>query len=126
MSERGHVVVAEDDADCRALICAVLEQRGLSVAGAPSAAEAEDLARSLRPDLLILDLGLPDATGAETVRRFRQDDEFSNTPILLVSAEVRGPVMAEAIAAGANGYVPKPFSPTVLLEAVDELLGPRP
>jgi DNA-binding response OmpR family regulator len=121
-SKQRRIVVAEDDDDCRELIITVLESRGYAVDGAPWVSGAFDLARSLRPDLLILDLGLPDASGAEVIRRFRDEPEFAELPILLVSAEIRGPVMAEALAAGADSYVPKPFTAPALAEAVDRLL----
>jgi two-component system OmpR family response regulator len=121
-SGTAQIVVAEDDDDSRELICAVLEQRGFAVAAAPWASGAFDLAKSLKPDLLVLDLGLPDASGADTVRRFRDEEEFAEVPILLVSAETRGPALAEALAAGADSYVPKPFRPAALAEAVARLV----
>jgi DNA-binding response OmpR family regulator len=115
-------VIAEDDHDIRELMRDVLARRGIEAAGASLLSQALELARECDPELLVVDLQLPDATGAEAVGAFRADPALKGLPILIVSAEVRGPALAEAMAAGADSYLPKPFTAAGLGGAVESLL----
>jgi DNA-binding response OmpR family regulator len=124
-SANPHVVIAEDDHDIRELMCDVLARHGINATGASQLAEALKLAEERPPDVLVVDLHLPDASGAQAVAAFRAVPELDGLPILVVSAEVRGPALAEAMAAGANSYLPKPFSSDGLAEAVVSLVRER-
>ncbi len=89
---------------------------GLSVAHEGSAGVA--LARELRPDLILLDLHLPDMPGEQVLAAVRGDEELAATPVIIVSADA-SPVQAKRLlAAGANGYLTKPFDIDQLLAAV--------
>jgi DNA-binding response OmpR family regulator len=119
------VVIAEDDHDIRELMCDVLARHGIDASGASQLSEALKLAEAELPDVVVVDLHLPDASGAQAVAAFRAVPELDGLPILVVSAEVRGPALAEAMAAGANSYLPKPFSADGLAEAVVSLVRER-
>ena len=115
------ILVAEDDDDTRQLICRVLEGGGYDVTPARSGTEALSLAREVRPDALVIDLAMPGIDGLELTRAVRSEDGLESVPILLVSAEVRGREVAKVFGAGITSYVPKPFRPRGLLDALAEV-----
>jgi two-component system KDP operon response regulator KdpE len=113
MSAQGPLVLlVEDDAAMRRFLRAALTARGFRLVEAETAAAAEIAATSQPPDLVLLDLGLPDADGIDVTRRLR---EWTQVPILVLSARGREADKVEALDAGADDYVTKPFG-------VDELL----
>lgn len=116
MTEAMHrVLVVEDDAAIRQVLQALLEAEGFRYTEAATAARAEIDARSHKPDLLIVDLGLPDADGGELIRHIR---EWSPVPILVLSARGAETQKIAALDAGADDYVTKPFSPPELLARI--------
>lgn len=106
------ILVVEDDIAIRKLITTTLETHGYqyNTAGTGEASILE--ATSMQPDIIILDLGLPDMDGVDIIKKVR---EWSNTPIIVVSARSEDRDKIEALDAGADDYLTKPFS-------VDELL----
>jgi two-component system KDP operon response regulator KdpE len=106
------VLLVEDEAPMRRFLRAALIARGFRLVEAETAAAAEIAATSQPPDLVLLDLGLPDADGIDVTRRLR---EWTQVPILVLSARGRESDKVEALDAGADDYVTKPFG-------VDELL----
>ncbi len=116
MTEAMHrVLVVEDDAAIRQVLKALLEAEGFRYTEAGTAARAEIEARSHKPDLLMVDLGLPDADGGELIRSIRR---WSPVPILVLSARGAEAQKIAALDAGADDYVTKPFSPPELLARV--------
>ncbi|MBS0580841.1 MAG: response regulator [Proteobacteria bacterium] len=109
------VLVIEDDAAIRGVLRALLESEGFRVAEAGGAVRGLLDARAQRPDLLLVDLGLPDGDGVTVIRRLR---EWSPVPILVLSARTSEPQKLAAFEAGADDYVTKPFSPPELLARV--------
>ena len=89
---------------------------GLHVAGEGSAGVA--LARELRPDIVLLDLHLPDIPGEQVLAALRGDPELADTPVIIVSADASPAQAKRLLAAGANGYLTKPFDIDQLLAAV--------
>ena len=100
------VLVIEDEPQMRRFLRPALEGQGYRVVEATTASEATVLASSHNPDLVILDLGLPDGDGVEVTRRLR---EWSTAPIVVVSARDREADKVAALDAGADDYVTKPF-----------------
>lgn len=99
-----------------------LESTGHRVVEAGSGEEALDLIERERPDLVLLDIGLPGIDGWEVLDRLRADDGHRELPVVMVSAYSEPESIERARAAGSSGYVTKPFSPKALLDLVDELL----
>ena len=114
-----HVLLVEDDVAVRTSVSANLVAHGYRVAEAPSAAEALRHWDAERPDLILLDLGLPDADGATIIRRVRRE---ATTPILVLSARASEPDKVTALEAGADDYVTKPFGLAELRARVAALL----
>ncbi len=118
--QRGpHVLLVEDDGSTRSLIAANLEAHGYRVREAGTAADAARAWDAQRPDLVVLDLGLPDADGMTVIRRVRRD---GTTPILILSARDEEPDKVAALESGADDYVTKPFGLEELRARVAALL----
>lgn len=106
------VLVVEDEPGIRSLIRLMLQSAGYRVVEAETAGRAEIEARTHRPDLMIVDLGLPDGDGLELIRRVRS---WSPVPIVVVSARTMEEQKVAALDAGADDFVTKPFgAPEVL------------
>lgn len=109
------VLIVEDDERIRGLVKMLLESQHYRVVEAESAARGAIEARNHRPDLVIVDLGLPDRDGLSLIREVRR---FSPTPILVLSARTMEADKIGALDAGADDYVAKPFSAPELLARV--------
>jgi DNA-binding response OmpR family regulator len=113
------VLVVEDERKIRALLRGMLEQAGLVVVSTGSGAEAISLAERVHPDLVVLDLGLPDVPGEEVAIEIRR---LGQTPIVMLTAKVTGPDRIAGLELGADDYVTKPFSPRELVLRVQAVL----
>lgn len=109
------VLVIEDEPGIRHVLRVLLEGEDYRVIEAETAARAQIEARSHKPDLLIVDLGLPDGDGLEVIRRVR---EWSPVPVIVLSARTLESQKIAALDAGADDYVSKPFSAGELLARV--------
>lgn len=114
-----HVLLVEDDDSTRSLIASNLEAHGYQVREAGTGAEALRAWDAQRPDLVVLDLGLPDTDGTTVIRRVRRD---GTTPILILSARDAEPDKVAALELGADDYVTKPFGLEELRARVAALL----
>ncbi|MBE2221623.1 MAG: response regulator, partial [Anaerolineae bacterium] len=115
-----HILVVDDDALMRRSICFNLEQAGYRTSNIGTAEEALDLAKQDRPDLVLLDIGLPGIDGLEALRRFQQ--EIDNVPVIFVTARRRELDTILGLELGADAYITKPFNPDVLLAHVKSVL----
>jgi DNA-binding response OmpR family regulator len=113
------VLVVEDERKIRDLVRGYLEREGLGVLTTESGAEAIALARTATPDLLVLDLGLPDVPGEEVAREVRT---FSTVPILVLTAKASEEDRIRGLEIGADDYLVKPFSPRELVLRVKAIL----
>lgn len=109
------VLVVEDDGQIRRFLRAALEAQGFRLVEAATATEALQLAPSHNPELILLDLGLPDGDGLDLTRRLR---EWSRAPILVISARGREDDKVAALDAGADDYLTKPFGVKELLARI--------
>jgi two-component system KDP operon response regulator KdpE len=109
------VLVIEDDREIRRLLQSSLRVEGFTVETAVSLSEATALLRHSLPDLVLLDLGLPDGDGAELVRELRRKHAF---PVLVVSARHQEAEKVKLLDAGADDYLTKPFSVGELLARI--------
>ena len=106
------ILVVEDDAPVRNLMITTLKTHDYKYLTAPTGREAVMLASSHNPDVVFLDLGLPDMDGIDVIRRIRS---WSNMPIIVISARSEDEDKISALDAGADDYLTKPFSVEELL-----------
>ncbi|MHB8642714.1 MAG: response regulator transcription factor [Gaiellaceae bacterium] len=112
------VLVADDDEDILALVKYVLEAGGYDVIPAHDGVEALGFALDRRPALAVLDVMMPQLDGLEVTRRLRATEGLEALPIILLTARVAEADVQEGFAAGATGYLRKPFSPQELRQHV--------
>lgn len=113
--KKSTILVVDDEPQIRKLLKISLEANGLKAEAAEKGAEATRLTASLKPDLILLDLGLPDMDGKDVIAQVR---EWSQVPIIVCSVRDADKEMIEAFALGADDYVTKPFNPDVLLARI--------
>jgi two-component system, OmpR family, phosphate regulon response regulator PhoB len=116
------VLIVEDEADIRDLLLFHLEREGYQVAQSRSGPEALRLARAIPPDLVLLDLMLPDMDGLEVCRRLRQDPATQGLPIVMLTARGDEVDRVLGLELGADDYVVKPFSPRELIARIRAVL----
>jgi DNA-binding response OmpR family regulator len=119
------VLVADDDPDLLEMVAFLLRRSDYRVVTAEDGAQALELALDRRPNLAVLDVKMPKLDGVEVLRKIRENASTSSIPAILVSAGVEQEKIDAGLAAGANEYVKKPFSPRELMAVVEDLLAPR-
>jgi DNA-binding response OmpR family regulator len=113
------VLLVEDERKLRELVRSYLERAGFTVLSTGSGAEAITLASSAAPDLVVLDLGLPDVPGEAVAREVRAD---ASIPVLMLTARSSEEDRIRGLELGADDYVTKPFSPRELVLRVQAIL----
>lgn len=103
------IVIIEDDSDLFTLLKYNLEKEGFAVAGAQTGRGAIDLCRRERPDLIILDIMLPDSDGLEICKGVRNHSELAHVPIIFLTARASETDRILGLELGANDYIVKPF-----------------
>lgn len=119
MNNKYKILVVEDESNISSLIGTLLESDGYQAIPAKNFANGKMLYFSHRPDLIILDLGLPDGDGTDLLREIRKD---SLVPVIVLSARMDESDKVEALDLGANDYVTKPFSSAELMARVRSAL----
>ena len=117
-----HVLLAEDDRALQSLISTILENVGLSVFVAGDGQEAIKLAQTGSFELVLMDLMMPKVSGIEAARAIRKIPRYGKTPIVAVTARAFENDREEALRAGINAHIPKPFAQDLLLSVVLEWL----
>ncbi len=116
------ILVVDDDKEIVRIIRAYLEKAGYSVAAAYEGETALHIIRSDRPDLVVLDLMLPDRDGWSITRIVRSDPSLAATPIVMLTARVEGEDRVMGLDLGADDYIPKPFNPHEVVARVRAVL----
>jgi DNA-binding response OmpR family regulator len=126
MEENGkRVVCIEDEPEMIDLFRLILGRRGFEVFGAHGGLEGLALVASEKPDLVLLDLMMPDMDGWEVYQRMKSDEALRSIPVVVVTAKAQSidKVLGLHIAK-VDDYITKPFGPQELLESVEKILGP--
>jgi two-component system cell cycle response regulator DivK len=116
------ILVVEDTEDNRQIMRDLLSSAGYDQVEAQDGAEGVAMAKSQRPDLILMDIQLPVLDGYEATRRIKADPALSHIPVIAVTSYALSGDEAKTRAAGCDGYVAKPFSPRQLLQKVREYL----
>jgi DNA-binding response OmpR family regulator len=115
---KGHILVVDDDKDVVRLMRGYLEQAGYNVLVAYNGETALNMLRRERPDLLLLDLMLPDRDGWEITRAVHNDPIVAGTPIIVLTARVADEDKIIGLEIGADDYVTKPYNPREVVARV--------
>lgn len=118
------ILVVDDDRDLQQLVRLLLEHIGIEAIPALTAASAAQILRTAKPlpELVILDMMLPDVSGLELLRQMRAKEVFDDLPILILSALADPNQIREGLNAGADRYITKPYIASNLTTVVQELL----
>jgi DNA-binding response OmpR family regulator len=118
------VVCIEDEPEMIDLVRLILGRKGFDVIGANGGIEGLETVQRERPDLVLLDLMMPDMDGWEVYQQMKADDELRNIPVVVVTAKAQSidKVLGLHIAK-VDDYITKPFGPQELLESVEKIIG---
>lgn len=116
------ILVVEDDRDISELIRYNLEREGYDVSVLFSGEEAVSYAARIRPNLIILDLMLPEVDGLDICRQLKSDDALKGIPVVMLTAKSEEADVIVGLQLGADDYMAKPFSPKVLLARIKAIM----
>ncbi|RZB31918.1 MAG: hypothetical protein SRB1_01537 [Desulfobacteraceae bacterium Eth-SRB1] len=116
------ILIVDDEQSIVVPLSFLMEQKGYNVITASSGEEAVDKISKFRPDLILLDIIHPGLDGFEICQLIRENSEWKDTRIILVTTMVRDVDVAKGLAFGADAYITKPFSNSVIMKQVRELL----
>lgn len=115
------VLIVDDDANCRQILELMLEKKGWTLHTARNGKEGLAMARALKPDLILMDILMPEMSGLEAVRAMRADPELAGVKIFAVTALAFEQERLMAIAAGYDLVITKPFGRRQLLDAIQRV-----
>jgi CheY-like chemotaxis protein len=118
------VLIVDDEEMTRKLLRLMLEREGFAIAEAEDGLDALEMIAEQRPDLVIMDVMMPNLDGFTTCQQLRGQPETADLPIILLSARVQHEAIRAGLQAGADRYITKPISKADLVAAVTELLEP--
>lgn len=122
MNDRQHILVVDDEKDLTELLAYNLKKAGYHVSVVFSGRQALDLISSQLPDLILLDVMLPEFSGTEIANRIRTNPKTAGIPIIMVTAKGEELDQVVGLTVGADDYIAKPFSMKVLLARVEAVL----
>ena len=119
-----HIVCIEDEPEMIDLISLILSRRGFEITGANGGVEGLKIIQEKLPDLVLLDLMMPDMDGWEVYQQMKGDEKTRDIPVIVITAKAQNidKVLGLHIAK-VDDYIPKPFSPQVLVDSVEKVLG---
>jgi len=120
------ILLVEDNEQNRYLVTFLLEQHGYHVVPARSGIEGIELAGRVQPDLIILDIQLPQMDGYAVARELRQNPALKEVPIVAVTSYAMAGDRERVLAAGCTGYIEKPIDPDTFRQQIEEYLNARP
>jgi CheY-like chemotaxis protein len=119
------VLVADDEASLRLLVSATIASDEYVIVEASNGEDAWRLLREHRPELALLDVQMPGRTGLELTQQIREDAALAETHVILLTSKAQEIDIQAGLAAGADYYLTKPFSPLQLLSLIERVMGPN-
>ncbi len=119
------ILYIEDDFQNRVLVRRILEAAGFAVAEAENGVVGLQVAQEIVPDLILMDINLPEMDGYEVTSRLRAMDKLSDVPIVAMTANVMKGDREKTLAAGCDGYIQKPIDVDLLPEQIEQFLAKR-
>ena len=118
-----NILAVDDSASMREMVSFTLKGAGFNVTEAADGEEALNKARSQQFDLVLTDVNMPVMDGITFIRHLRAEANYKYTPMLMLTTESAADKKAEGKAAGATGWIVKPFNPDQLLNTINKVLG---
>jgi CheY-like chemotaxis protein len=112
------VLLVEDFDDAREMYAEYLEFNGLRVAGAADAVRGLQMADELQPSIILMDAALPGLSGWDAIKELKANPRTKHIPVLMMTGHVLGDARDRALAAGADGFIPKPCLPDELTRQI--------
>lgn len=112
------VLLVEDFDDAREMYAEYLEFNGLRVAGAADAVRGLQMANELQPSIILMDAALPGLSGWDAIKELKANPRTKHIPVLMMTGHVLGDARDRALAAGADGFIPKPCLPDELTRQI--------
>ena len=117
------IMVVDDNPDIITIVKTILEGKGYNVFSAFSGAELLNMLKGQKPDLIILDIMMPEMDGLEVLSRLKAMSETATIPVILLTAKVQYEDVLGGYKLGADYYITKPFTSTQLVNGINLLLG---
>ncbi len=117
------ILIVDDQVSIRNMLSDLFGSAGFEVTLAENGQHALDLAREIHPHIVVMDLMMPIMSGLDAAKAMRADSELVSVPILFLTARGQAQDEKKALEAGGNAFIPKPFSPRLVMAKVQELLG---
>lgn len=117
------ILIVDDNPDSSTIMRSILEPRGYAVTVADRGATALDLVQKDPPDLVLLDVMMPEMSGFEVLQRLKGDSNTGRLPVILVTAKTQDEDLVSGYQYGADYYITKPFTAKQLLYGIDLVLG---
>lgn len=124
MSGSRRVLVIEDNEQNRYLVTFLLEKHGFEVVAAADGPVGIEIARSCRPDIILLDIQLPRMHGYDVARALRAIEALRDTPIIAVTSHAMAGDREKSLAAGCTGYIEKPINPDTFVAQIEHYARP--
>ena len=125
-ARRNRILIVEDNPVSLTLLKQLLKAHGYEVLGTPEGLQALDLAREEQPDLILMDIRLPDISGFEVTRLLKQDQRTKTIPIIAVTALASPEYEKKGLESGCDAYIPKPITLGNFLRTIESFLKIRP
>jgi two-component system cell cycle response regulator DivK len=122
MPDRKMILYVEDNLDNRLLVRRVLNAEGYDVTEADTASAALEKIQIVKPDLILMDINMPDMDGYQLTAQIRKAPGFSNVPIVAVTANVMRGDREKSLEAGCDGYIQKPIDIDLLAQQIDRFI----
>jgi CheY-like chemotaxis protein len=123
MDKNKTIMVVDDNPDIITIVKTILEGKGYSVSSASGGAELLNMLKGQKPDLIILDIMMPEMDGLEVLSRLKAMSETAKIPVILLTAKVQYEDVLGGYKLGADYYITKPFTSTQLVNGINLLLG---
>jgi DNA-binding response OmpR family regulator len=114
-------LIVEDEPEANRLLSMLIQLRGFRTESAFTGNQALEMARGEPPDIVFLDLMLPDKSGYEVCRELKSNDQTSDVPVVIVTARIEAEARARSAQAGASEYVAKPYTPDQIFNTLADL-----
>ncbi len=121
-SRKKRILIADDEESLRLLIRDALTDHGYEVTGVANGSQLMDRVHDAAPDLVILDVMMPEMDGWSTLELLKRDEKTRDIPVLMLTSLQRGVDVELAFSRGAKDYLPKPFSLALLIKKVKKLV----